>query len=96
MTPALHVLTRVDDLALSLMETEAGRGAAVHCLCLHDAVYWAVPRLTGAESPPPWLDRLSVGAEDCARRSLAVPAEAALGYPAIVDALAGAARVVCW
>jgi len=92
----LHLLTRVDDLALAAMEAEQRAGHAVVCLCLHDAVYWASARLNGTLPVPPGIDTLTAGAEDCRRRSLSVPDGAALGYPAIVEAIAAASRVVCW
>jgi hypothetical protein len=92
----LHLLTRVDDLALAAMEADKRAGHTVVCLCLHDAVYWASARLNGARPVPPGIDTLVAGADDCRRRSLSVPDGAALGYPAIVDAIAAASRAVCW
>ena len=88
-TTVLHLLTVVDAAGLAALEADRALGHQVHCVLLHDAVY-----ALGSERAPR-CDRLSVCADDRRRRGLP-PTAAALEYPAIVEAMAQAVRVVSW
>jgi hypothetical protein len=88
-TTVLHLLTVMDASALAALDADRAAGHRVHCVLLHDAVY-----ALGSERAPR-CDRLSVCADDRRRRGLP-PTAAALEYPAIVEAMAQAVRVVSW
>jgi hypothetical protein len=88
-TTVVHLLTTVDAPALAAVEADRALGHEVHCVLLHDAVY-----AFGSEQAPR-CDRLSVGADDLRRRGLP-PTDSALEYADIVEAMAGAERVVSW
>jgi hypothetical protein len=88
-TTVLHLLTVVDAAALAGVAADRALGHEVHCVLLHDAVY-----ALGTDRAPR-CDQLSAGADDRRRRGLP-PTESALEYPAIVEAMAQAVRVVSW
>ena len=86
---SLHIVTRLGGATLLAMAADRAAGRQVHLLLLHDEVYRSDP----SRVPP--VDRLLVGADDCRRRGLEAPAEA-VEYPAIVEAIASASRVISW
>lgn len=88
-TTVLHLLTVVDAAALAGVAADRALGHEVHCVLLHDAVY-----ALGTDRAPR-CDRLSAAADDRRRRGLP-PADSTLEYPAIVEAMAQAVRVVSW
>lgn len=85
----LHIVTRMRGATLLAMAADRAAGRAVQLLLLHDEVYRCDP----SRVPP--VDRLMIGADDCRRRGLDPPAEA-VEYPAIVEAIASAQRVISW
>lgn len=95
---ALHITGEAPPagLALEVMRADAAAGDDVVCLCIHDAVYWAVSRLGAGEPGGGVPGRLAVCADDCRRRALALPPQGAMEYEDIVDAIAAARRVTCW
>jgi hypothetical protein len=86
---SLHIVTRLRGAALLAMNADRNAGREVHVLLLHDEVYRA-----GTERTPP-CDRLLLGADDCRRRGLPL-GEGTVEYPAIIDAIASASRVMTW
>jgi hypothetical protein len=86
---SLHIVTRLRGAALLAMNSDRTAGRQVHVLLLHDEVYRAVTART------PACDRLLLGADDCRRRGLPL-GDGAVEYPAIVDAIASASRVITW
>jgi hypothetical protein len=85
----LHVLTRLDPIALETVRGQRDAGLAVRCLLIHDAVYSA-----GAAGVDAW------GAVDCAaadrrRRGLSV-GDGDLEPAQIVAAMVEADSVTAW
>ena len=85
----LHIVTRLRGATLLAMAADRAAGRRVQVLLLHDEVYRHDP------SRFPAVDRFLVGADDCRRRGLEPPA-GAVEYPAIVEAIASASRVISW
>lgn len=86
---SLHLVTRMRGATLLAINADRGLGRKVHLVLLHDEVYRA-----GSHRTPP-CDRLMLGADDLRRRGLPLT-EGAVEYPAIVDAIASASRVMTW
>ena len=86
---ALHIVTRMRGATLLAIAADRVAGRRIHLLLLHDEVYRHDP----SRVPP--ADRVMLGADDCRRRGLDPPAEA-VEYPAIVEAIASAERVISW
>jgi len=92
----LHVATDelTDALAVHAIAADAHDGAEVSTLGLHDGVYETsvLARSLGEQG----LAHVRVGAEDCRRRGLAIPAGRGDEYPAIVDAVLSAGATYVW
>jgi hypothetical protein len=92
----LHVVTQAvtDPLAVHAIAADAHASTAVCTLGLHDGVYeTSVLARTLGDTGVPQV-RLCAG--DCRRRGVEVPAARADEYPAIVDAILGAAATFVW
>ena len=88
-TTVLHLLTVIDAAALAAVAADRALGHAGPDPAVAQAAY-----ALGTDREPR-CDRLSAGADDRRRRGLP-PTESAVEYPAIVEAMARAARVVSW
>jgi sulfur relay (sulfurtransferase) complex TusBCD TusD component (DsrE family) len=92
----LHAVTGAitDPLTSHAIAADAHDGVPVRTLGLHDGVYEAtvLARSLGEEG----LAQVRLCADDCRRRGIAPPPGRADEYPAIVDAMLGAAATFVW
>ena len=85
----LHLLTRLDPIALESVRAQREAGITVRCLLIHDAVYSA-----GAAGTDAW-GAVVCAAADRRRRALSV-CEGDLEPPEIVAAMVEADSVSAW